>query len=115
MDAALVITWKVPFPGREKQALELAAQADEYWGKLAADGKCTQPEWYFMPDGWGMWMVKGERRVLEELVQSDESRRLLAKGTLLLAAYRWALADTADGAQRFMAVYSTIGGELGVM
>jgi glyceraldehyde-3-phosphate dehydrogenase/erythrose-4-phosphate dehydrogenase len=25
MDTALVISWKVPFPGREKQALELAA------------------------------------------------------------------------------------------
>ena len=115
MDTALVISWKVPFPGREKQALELAAQADGDWGKLATEGKCTQPEWFFLPDGWGMWMVKGERRVLEELVHSDESRRLLAKGTLLLDAYRWALAETGGGAQQFMTDYATIGAELGII
>jgi hypothetical protein len=68
-----------------------------------------------MPEGWGMWIVKGERRFLEELMQSDESRRLLAKGTLVLDAYQWALAETGGGAQRFMADYTTIGGELGII
>jgi hypothetical protein len=115
MDTALVISWKVPFPGREKQALGLAAEADEYWGKLAAEGKCTQPEWFFMPDGWGMWMIKGERRILEELLQSEPSRRLRAKGALLLDAYTWALAETGAGAQRFMTDYGTIGSELGIL
>ena len=115
MDTAFIISWKVPFPGREKQSLELAAQADEQWGKLAAEGKCTQPEWFFLPEGWGMWMVKGERRALEELVQTEESRRLLAKGTLLLQDWQWSLAETGSGAERFMTDYGAIGGELGIL
>lgn len=115
MDAALVISWKVPFPGREKHALEFAAEADQHWGKLASEGKCTQPEWFFMPDGWGMWMIKGERRVLEELVQSQESRRLVAKGTLLLDGYHWALAEAGGGAQRYMTDYATVGAEVGIL
>ena len=115
MDTALVITWKVPFPGREKQALELGAQADEYWGKQAAAGRCTEPEWFFLPAGWGMWMVKGERRDLEDLLQSDESRRLLARGTLLLQDWQYALAEAGSGAERFMTDYGTIGGELGII
>ena len=79
MDTAFITTWKVPFPGREKQALEMAAQADDYWGKHASEGRCTTPEWFFLPSGWGMWMVKGERRALQELAESDEARRLLAE------------------------------------
>jgi hypothetical protein len=113
MDTAFVISWKVPFPGREKQALELAAQAEEYWGKQASEGRCTAPEWFFMPSGWAMWMVKGEHQVLEELIRSDEARRLLARGTLLLEDWQYALAETGSGAERFMADYGRIGGELG--
>ncbi len=115
MDSAFVITWKVPFPGREKQALELAAQADEYWGKQAADGRCTAPEWFFVPEGWGLWMVKGEHGVLDDLARSDESRRLLARGTLLLEDWQYSLVETGSGAQRFMAEYAAAGGELGIV
>ncbi len=106
VDSAFIISWKVPFPGRERQALQLAAEADGFWGKQVAEGKCTSPEWYFLPTGWGMYVVKGERRALEELVASDESRRLLTKGTLLLEDWQWALAETDTGAQRLMADYA---------
>jgi hypothetical protein len=105
MDTAFVITWKVPFPGREQQALELAAESEEFWGKQAADGRCTAPEWFFFPTGLGMWMVKGESAVLYELLNSDEVRRFLARGTLLLQDWQWSFAETGSGAERFMAGY----------
>jgi hypothetical protein len=73
-----------PVPGREKDALDYAAEAEEYWGKLAADGKCTAPEWFVTIGGKGLWMVKGERAVLESYALSDAGRGLLAKGDLLL-------------------------------
>jgi len=107
MDTALVITWKVPFPGRERRALELAAQSAEYWGKQAGEGRCTSPEWFFLPNGVGMWMVKGERSVLEELLSSAEARRLLVRGSLLLEDWQYALADTGRRAQQFMEHYAT--------
>ncbi len=106
VDCALVITWKVPFPGRERHALQLAAEADEHWGRFAAEGRCTTPEWYFCPNGVGMWIVKGERRVIEDLVDGDGSRRLLEKGMLYLQDWQWTLAETGSGAQRFMSEYA---------
>ena len=107
MDTALVITWKVPFPGRERRALELAAQSEDYWGKQAAAGRCTSPEWFFLPNGVGMWMMKADRAVLEELLASTEARRLLVRGSLLLEDWQYALADTASRAQQFMENYAT--------
>lgn len=110
MDSAFVITWKVPIAGREQQALQLGAEADEYWGRLASEGKCSTPEWFFFPNGTGMWMVKGERRDLEEAVEAEDGRRLLVKGMLLLQDWQYALTDTGSRAQRFMTDYA---GELG--
>ena len=78
MDAAFMTTWTFPFPGREQQALEFAGQSAQFWSRLAAEGRCTEPEWFFFPDGINHLMVKGERRVLEELLDSDETRRILA-------------------------------------
>ena len=115
MDTALIITWKIPFPGREKQALEFAADADSFWGKQAADGKCTSPEWFFLSSGMGMWMVKGERRVLGELVASEEATHLLVRGNLLLQDWQYTLADTGSAAERFMGEYASIGGQLGII
>lgn len=107
MDCALVITWKVPFPGREKHALQFGAEAEKHWGNLAAEGKCTAPEWFFLPNGTAMWMVKGERRVIEDIVDSDTTRHLLEKGTLLLQDWVWTLAETGNGAQRFLSEYES--------
>jgi len=106
MDTAFVTTWKIPFPGREMKALELGAQSGEYWGKQAAEGRCTAPEWFFFPNGTGMWMVKGERRVLEDLVNGDEVRRLLVRGSLLLEDWQYMFVETASGAERLMGQYA---------
>jgi hypothetical protein len=106
MDAAIVLTWSAPFPGREKKALEYAAQCGEYWGKLAAEGRCTKPEWFMLPTGGGIWMVKGERRVLEELIQTDEVRRLVAKGFVLNQDWGYTIADYGSGAARFIGDYA---------
>ena len=107
MDAAFVTTWKVPFAGREQKALEFAAQAEEFWGKQAAEGRCTTPEWFFFPNGMGMWMIKGDRAVLAELVNSDEARRLLVRGNLFLEDWQYTFADTGSAAEQFMATYAT--------
>jgi hypothetical protein len=106
MEAAFIITWKVPFPGREKQALQLAADSEKYWGPMAEQGRCTKPEWYFLPQGIGMWMVKGERKDLEELTESPESRHLLIRGGLLLEDWQFGLAQTGTGAEQYMAEYA---------
>lgn len=115
MNTALIISWKAAIPGREQKALEFAADADEYWGKQASQGRCTSPEWFFLPTGGGIWMVKGDRKVLEDLVAADDSRRLLARGALLLEDWQYLLAEAGSGAEQFMKDYGTVGEQLGIM
>ena len=69
MDAAMVVSWKLPFPGREKEALDYAREVNEYWGKLATEGKCSPPEIFFSETGGhGLWIIKGDRDTLETLL-----------------------------------------------
>jgi hypothetical protein len=106
MDTALVTMWKAPYPGREQKALEFAAESADFWGKQATAGRCTAPEWFFFPNGIGMWMVKGDRAELDALVSSDEARRLLVRGNLLLDDWQYTLAETGSAAERFMTDYA---------
>lgn len=115
MDCAFIVTWSAPYPGREAAALDFAADSDAYWSSIAADGRCTPPEWFFHPAGWGMWMVKGERAVLTELVHGEQSRRLLARGQLLVRSWEYALAETGAGAERYMADYGAQAAEIGLL
>ena len=106
MDTAFMTTWTVPFPGREQQALEFAGQSVEFWGKQAAEGRCTEPEWFFFPDGVGHLIVKGDREALQDILNSDEGRRLMRRGLVLLQDWQYALGDTGSGAERFLAEYT---------
>jgi hypothetical protein len=47
-------------------------------------------------------MVKGDRRVLEALLDSDETRRILARGSLLLQDWHHRLGDTGSAAKRYI-------------
>ena len=42
-DAAIVTTWGAGIPGREAKGLEVFMDAVTFWGKQAADGRCSQP------------------------------------------------------------------------
>lgn len=112
-DSAFVITWRSPFPGREASALAYAADADTHWSKQAAEGRCSQPEWLFHPGGWGMWMVRGMHDELDRLVQQDESKLLIARGTLLLDGFQYAIAPAGQGADRYVTNYASIASEFG--
>lgn len=87
MQAAMVVTWTHPIAGRETKALEYGAEVQDYWGKRAAEGKCTEPELFFSERGAGLWMVKGDRDVLIQIHDTDEARMLTLKGGLLLEGF----------------------------
>lgn len=76
--------------------MQLGAEADEYVGKLAAEGACPAPETCCCPSATSMWIVKGERQVIEDLVGGDEVRLMLEKGTLFLQDWRRTLAKTSS-------------------
>ena len=114
MDSALVVTWKNPLPGREKMALDYAVEVSEHWGKLAADGRCSPPEMFFFPDGTGMWMVKGDRLTLEELMYAEESQHLTRKGQLLLEAFAWSFAMTGRAGEEYLLNWAATAQELAI-
>ena len=102
MDAVFMSTWTFPFPGREGRALVFAAESVEFWSRQAAQGRCTEPEWFFFPDGINHLMVKGDRRTLEELLDEDETRRIFARGSLLLQDWHYGIGDTGTAAKRYI-------------
>ena len=48
---------------------------------------------FFLPDGHGFWMVKGDREELYKLFWPD-SQTLLTKGEFLLGEFKYATAVT---------------------
>lgn len=112
MKYAYVVTWKGAVPGREKFALDYGREVEEYWGKFAADGKCSEPETFFFPDGHGMWMVKGDFETLERLWMTDEAQHMLVKGRWLLEDFGYEFVRTGDAADQYMTFFADVGREL---
>ena len=104
--SALLVTYTGPIPGREKEALEFAVEVGEYWGKLAADGKCTLPEqFYSSATQTGYWIVKGDRDELMKVHDSPEGKGFYAKGMALLEGYTEELVMSDSEAEEFFANY----------
>src|SRR5438034_4319834 len=77
-DAALVTTWGSPVRGREAKAIEVFMGALAFWGKQAAEGRCSEPEPFLAADGsGGMAIVRGKSDVLMEIATSDEALELV--------------------------------------
>jgi hypothetical protein len=115
MDAALVVIWTAPIPGREKMALDYGTEVGEYWGKLATEGKCSPPEMFFFSDGHGLWMVKGDIDALWSIHVQEATQRLVTKGRLLLEDFAYDFATTAKSADEYMLNYAAVGQELGIV
>jgi hypothetical protein len=115
MDAALVVTWTAPLPGREKAALDYRTEVWEYWGKLAAEGKCSQPEIFLFSDGHGLWMVKGDIDTLWSIHVQETTQRLVRKGQLLLQDFAFDFPTTGKAADEYVAGYAAVAQELGLV
>lgn len=83
MNGAMVVTWTGTRPGRERRALDYGREVDEYFGKFAAEGKCTSPTWYFARSGPSVWVVEGQVEDLLMISASPEGERLMDMGPLL--------------------------------
>ena len=77
-NAALMLSYKKPIPGREAKALEVFADALTLYGKLAADGKCADPEVFHHLIGGGMFIVKTENlETAHEILEMEDIRKML--------------------------------------
>ncbi len=112
MQGAMIVHFTRAVPGRELKALEYGAEVNDYWGKLAAEGKCTPPETFFASGGGGLWLVKGELPTLGELIQTDTVKRLLAEGSLVLEGFGYEFYLTADSSDEYLATFAGLVNEL---
>jgi hypothetical protein len=112
MQAAMVVTWTEPVPGREMVAVEYGAEVTAYWTKQAEAGKCSPPEMFFSERGLGLWMVKGDRDTLLTLHDTDESQNLIMRGQLLLSDFSVDFYTAGAASDAFIARYANMAGAL---
>ena len=116
-DAAIVTTWGAPVRGREAKALEVFMEFLGFWGKMAAEGKCSEAEAFLTSDGsGGMSVVRGKVDALAEIWQSEECLRMIEKGQFIVEDLKSQWYWTGDeGIQHLMGMYAETGQELGYM
>ena len=91
MKAALVVKFTISIPGREKAAMAYAREVDDFWGKKAAEGLCTEPKWFWATAGEHMWFVEGEYEALLGISATPEAQKILTMGPILVGGFGWGL------------------------
>ena len=116
-DAAIVTRWGAPVRGREAKALEVFMEFLGFWSKLAAEGKCSEPEAMLASDGsGGMSIVRGKVTDLAEIWESTECLRMIEKGQFIVEGLKSEWYWTGDEQiQELTGMYVETGQELGYM
>ena len=116
-DAAMVTSWTGTIPGREGKALEGFTDFLTYFGKLAADGKCQEPEPFFSVDGSnGFAIVRGKSDVLQAATETEDFEKLINKAQLTVKDLRTQVYYTGDEeVQRAIRLYAETAHELGYL
>jgi hypothetical protein len=87
MKAAMVVRCAGPVPGRELAALAYGREVDDFYGKRASEGLCTEPKWLWGPHGELLWIVEGEYEALLGILARPEAQNFMIKGSILLQGY----------------------------
>ena len=113
-NAALMLSYTKPIPGREAKAMEVFADALTMYGKLAAEGKCAEPEVFHHLVGGGMFIVKTENlEAAHEILAMDDIRKMLDVAMFTVEDFDVELMVTGDMLMENMSLYTGIGTELG--
>ena len=113
-NAAIMISYSVPVPGREGKAMGVFADALTLFGKLAADGKCAEPEVFHHLIGGGMFVVKTESiEMAYEILDIDDVRKVLDVAIFTVSDFDIEVMITGGKLMGNMSQYTAIGTELG--
>lgn len=114
MDTALVFTWTGPVVGREAKVVDLFAESKDFFGKLAADGKCSELEVFFSPSApFNFALVRGSFSSIFEIIDNDDFRTLADKCFFLLEDWHFFTYVTGEQTEPFVDRFATVGSELG--
>jgi hypothetical protein len=111
MKAAFVATWSVPVPGREKKAIEFFRELNEYFGKLATEGKISEPEWLFAPGARRIWFIKGEYETLVGLLAIPKVQEFIFTSSFVTEDFEYVI--TPLGTDEYLDGYEKAGVKLG--
>jgi hypothetical protein len=115
-DAAVVARWGSSIPGREAKSLEVFMEFLAFWGGHAEAGRCSSPEPFFAVNGsGGMAVIRGKSDALSEIVFSEESEKIVGKGTMIVNDLRVDLYFAGDEIMRGTQIFVEAGTELGFM
>ena len=109
-NAALVVSYNTPLTGREAKAMEVFAGALTVFGTLAADGKCAEPEVFHHLIGGGMMIIKTESF---EIAYEIDVRKIVDTAVFTVSDFGIEVMVTGEKLMSNMALYTTIGVELG--
>ena len=113
-NAALKLSYGRPIAGREAKAMEVFADALTIYGKLAADGKCAEPEVFHHLVGGGMFIIRCEDiEAAVELLELDEVRHLFDEAVFTVEDFDVEIMVTGEQLMSNMSLYTAIGTELG--
>lgn len=115
MEAALLVTWSRPIPGREKLSISHTAEVAAYFTEMAEQGKCSKPELLLSTQGSGIWFVKGDEADLREIAFSDQGRMIIEKGVWTLADFTYEFAMAGDAAADVLGRWAAAGTALGLL
>jgi hypothetical protein len=115
-NAALVFSYGLPIAGREAAALESLTDGQVFFGKMAADGRCAEPEVFHHGYGGGMMIVKAETpNALHDIVMMDQARTLITAAMFTTTNFHYEMYVTGDELLDGMARYAGVGTELGYL
>jgi hypothetical protein len=115
-NAALVFSYGLPIAGREAAALESLADGQVFFGKMAADGRCAEPEVFHHGYGGGMMIVKAETpAALHDILMMDEARKLITGAMFTTTNFHYEMFLTGEELADGMARYAGVGTELGYL
>jgi hypothetical protein len=109
-DAALMVEWGSPTPGREGKALEEFFSHVQWWTELKAKGTIGDFRIYGTNSGAigshaGFIVVEGSVKQIADFAASDEFRRSLSRVSLITPHLQVRTLDAGDAMMKRMQIY----------
>jgi GNAT superfamily N-acetyltransferase len=109
-DAALFIGFGRPARARERQALQVFAEARQFVGELEDSGEIESSEVVLLqPHGGdlsGFMLIRGSRDQMDALTRHDTFLRLTARATVVVDSFGVVPAYVGDGLGRWLDTYA---------
>lgn len=113
MQAALIVRYGRPSPGREQLAFGAFTEALAFFAAQATAGVCENPVVYMASSGGGMIVIGGERSRLLEMAIGEPFRRLFLKAGYAVPDLAHEIMLAGGDAVTEMTTWASVGSELG--